>query len=265
MVAGGFPPPSTARASDVVGFTVGGNPSRAVPWEESMGLQAVADDTVDADARIFDSPDYQRQLLLPGPAEDGFVLELKDRTVRRLPAVAIDWTPEGLPVPDLAKGVDAGGFFLLEGIVEFEADAVWSIRPQPALVGAVTFDELRRQKPEYFHAAAKYRPDSTAVRTLRAVTGETRIVVFFGTWCLICKQYLPHFLRTLEAAANPRISAEYVGVTEDHRQPAELLEKHGVETTPTILVLQGGREIGRITEEPDDSVELDLALILGGR
>jgi thiol-disulfide isomerase/thioredoxin len=133
------------------------------------------------------------------------------------------------------------------------------------MVGPVTPEALRRDKPEYFHAASKYVPAAADVKVLQAVTGETKIVVFFGTWCLICKHYLPHLLKTVEAAANPRITLEYVGVTEDHREPADLLKRYGVNATPTFVVLQGGKEIGRITEEPDDSVEADLAAILGGR
>jgi thiol-disulfide isomerase/thioredoxin len=255
-----------AAAAGTVAVTIGATTAESTGWDESMGLQAFREDSVDPDARLFDSPDYQQQLLVPGPGEECFLLLLKDRTVRRLPAGALAWSKGDRPSPDPTQGEAVGEFTLLSGIVEFEAgDAHWSIRPQPALVGVVTAESLRKEKPEYFHAAAKYVPDAAAVKTLRAVQGETKIIAFFGTWCLICKHYLPHLLKTMEAAANAKISVEYVGVTEDHAEPAEILKKYQVDTTPVFVVLQGGREIGRITEEPDDSVEKDLALILGGR
>ncbi len=255
---------SAPAQADTVGITIGG---KAGPpgWDEAMGLQVFADDAVDPDARIFDAPDYQHQLLVPGPEEDAFLLGIRDGSVRLLPASAIEWNEQKLPAPDVAKATAAGSFTSLDGVIEFEREAYWSIRPQPPLEGPVSIEQLRKEKPEYFHAASKYQPDPEAVKSLSSVRGETRIVVFFGTWCLLCKEYLPHLLKTLEAAGNPKITVEYIGTSEDHQRPADLLKKYHADATPTFLVLQGGKEVGRIVEEPDDTVERDLALILSGR
>jgi len=237
------------------------------PWEEAIGLQAMFDGAIDPDARLFDSPDYQSQLLVAGPQEDAFLLSLRDQSVLRLPAAAIAWNGDGLPLPDLAKGVAAGEFHVVEGEMSFEDDAhaLWLVRPQPPMVGPVSAAELQQNKPDYPHPAAHMTPDPKAVQTLQAVKGETQIVAFFGTWCLICKKHLPAFLKTMEMVNNPKITVEYYGVTEDHLEPKAVLEKYQVSATPSFVVLQGGKEIGRITEEPDESIAEDLAFILAGR
>lgn len=239
----------------------------ARPWEEAIGLQAMFDGAIDPDARLFDSPDYQSQLLVAGPEEDAFLLSLRDQSVLRLPAAAIAWNGDGLPLPDLAKGVAAGEFHVVEGEMSFEDDAhaLWLVRPQPPMIGPVSAADLKKNKPDYLHLASKMTPDPKAVQTLQAVKGETRIVAFFGTWCLICKKHLPAFIKTIETVNNPRISVEYYGVTEDHLEPKAALETYQVSATPSFVVLQGGKEIGRITEEPDESIAEDLAFILAGR
>ncbi len=243
-----------------------GTATASVPWEEAIGLQAMADGVIDPDARLFDSPDYQRQLLLSGPEEGGFVLVLREQTVLRLPAEAVAWSANGELRPDLAKAVPAGEFEVVEGEMSFEADdRLWLIRPQPPMVGEVSFAELKKNKPDYLHLASKVVPDAAAVKTLQSVQGETKIVAFFGTWCLICKKHLPAFLKTIETVNNPKISVEYYGVTEDHLEPRSALERYQVSATPSFVVLQGGKEIGRITEEPHESMAEDLAFILAGK
>jgi thioredoxin 1 len=257
-------PTSEAPASQIV-VTIGADsPAAAEGWEESLGLQAVVDDSVDALARIYDSPDYQRQLLVPGKGDQAFLLGLKDRTVSVLPLASVAWTAEEGAVPDPARGKGAGTLAKVAGEVTFEAGASsWTIRPAPPLVGAITPEALRKAKPDYVRLAGKYTPDAGAVKSIAAAK-EAKIVVFFGSWCHLCKKSLPHLLKTLDAAKNPSLTLEIYGVTEDHLQPKDPIMKYSISTTPTFIVMRGGKEIGRITEKPDVSEEKDLALILAG-
>lgn len=240
-------------------------PAAADGWGESLGLEAVAGDSVDALARIFDSPDYQRQLLLPGGGGPAFLLGLKDQVVKVLPRAAVAWTAEDLAVPDVARGKDGGKLSKLAGEVTFDAGGEsWTIRPAPPLVGPITLEALRKAKPDYVRLADKYTPDPGAVKTIASARG-TRLVVFFGSWCLLCKKAVPQLLKTIEAAKNPGLALEFYGVTEDHGEPKDPIAKYSISTTPVFIVVRGGKEIGRITEKPDVSVEKDLALILAGK
>ena len=234
-------------------------------WEEALGLEAVVGDSVDALARIFDSPDYQRQLLLPGGGDWAFLLGLKDQVVKVLPRAAVAWSAEELAVPDLTRGKDGGKLAKLAGEVTFEAGGgSWTVRPAPPLVGPITLEALRKAKPDYVRLADKYTPDPGAVKSI-ASAQDTRIVVFFGSWCLLCKKAVPHLLKTIEAAKNPGLALEFYGVTEDHKEPKDPIAKYSISTTPVFIIIRGGKEIGRITEKPDVSVEKDLALILAAK
>lgn len=243
-----------------------GGAKAAAAWEEAAGLQAVVGDTLDAAARIFESPDYQHHLLVPGKGEHAFLLNLKLKTVDLLPRSSLTWNESEQPRVDVKAAAPAGTFESAEGVVSFVAAGDdWKIQPEPPLIGMVTTEKLRQAKPDYAYAASRYTPDADAVKALKGVTADTKIAVFFGTWCTYCKHYLPHFLRTVELAANPKIAVEFYGVSEDQAEPKDAIQKYHVTQTPSFIVLQGGKELGRIEEEPDVTMESDLAAILKAR
>lgn len=247
-----------------VAFAVGAadTAGSAKVWEEAAGLQAVTADTVDAAARIFDSPDYQRQLLVPGKGDHVFVLNLKDQSIGTLPRTAVTWSEQEQAVVDLSAEEFGGAFASEDGMVTFQtAGGGWTIRPEPPLIGAVSLEKLRAAKPDYVYAAGRYRPDPASVQGLKGV-GETKVAVFFGTWCTFCKHYLPAFLKTLEETGNPKITVEFFGMSEDLTEPADAIKKYGVTQTPSFVFLQEGKEVGRIEEEPDVSIEADMVAIL---
>jgi thioredoxin 1 len=261
--------PAPVRAGDVT-LTLGATPpaptaSAVDGWDETLGLEAAIGDSVDALARIFDSPDYQRQLLVPGSGDQAYLLGLKDQVVKVLPRAAVAWTAEEQAVPDAARGKDGGRLAKLAGEVTFDAGGeIWTVRPAPPLVGPITLEALRKAKPDYVRLADKYTPDPGAVKSI-ALARDTRIVVFFGSWCLLCKKEVPRLLKTLDAPKNPGLALEFFGVTEDHQEPKDPIAMYSISTTPTFIIIRGGKEIGRITEQPDVSVEKDLALILAAK
>lgn len=257
------------RAGEVT-FTLGATPpaptTAAVDgWDETLGLEAVVGDSVDLLARVFDSPDYQRQLLVPGTGDQAFLLGLKDQVVKVLPRAAVAWTAEEQALPDAAQGTDGGKLAKLAGEVTFEAGGEsWTIRPAPPMVGPIMLEALRKAKPDYVRLADKYVPDPGAVKSI-ASAPPAQIVVFFGSWCLLCKKEVPRLLKTLDAAKNRGLVTEIYGVTEDHQEPKDPIANYSITTTPTFIIMRGGKEIGRITEKPDVSVEKDLALILAAK
>ncbi len=236
------------------------------PWEESAGLRVQVDDTVDAGARIYDSPDYQKTLVVPEAGDQAWVFFLKAQSVQTLPKSAIQWNEQKLPVVDLSSGQDAGGFVKQDGAMLFVGgEGTVKLEPEPPLIGRIPTADLSAKKPDYAFAAKQYTPDAKAIETLKAVKGDTRIVAFFGSWCSHCKHWVPGLLKTLEASGNAKLTPEFYGISEDMAEPGAELKQYGVTKTPTFIVIQGGKELGRIEEEPTTTVEGDLARLLANR
>ncbi|MEZ4649201.1 MAG: thioredoxin family protein [Candidatus Eisenbacteria bacterium] len=246
-----------------LGLVAIGGPALAQDaWEEVAGLQVVHADATLPLARIFDSPDFRHQLIVTDAG--GFVLDLKSKSVSALPVDAITWDDQDLPAPDMTMAEELGLFLNEEGILSFQGDdGTYVVQPEPPLVGEISADKLRAAKPDYVHAASKYEPNKAMIAAISGVKTPTTIKVFFGTWCSYCKHWLPPLMKTVEAAKNPAIQLEFVGMSEDQSEPADLLGQYDVSLTPTFVILQNGEEVGRFEEEPLVSVEADLARYLG--
>ena len=134
---------------------------------------------------------------------------------------------------------------------------------QPDLRGRTTIAELYHAFPVFRENADAYEPQPEAVRAIGKVRTTTRIVAFLGTWCLASQSEIPALLKTLELAANPHFVLELYGVDHDIDEGTGLAAALGVVASPTVVVFQGGREVGRITGLARETMEEDLARILG--
>jgi hypothetical protein len=68
----------------------------------------------------------------------------------------------------------------------------------------------------------------------------------------------------MESADNKNIHVVYINVDRQKKEPSELLAGLNITSVPTMIVISGGQEIGRLVETPKIGVEQDLADILSG-
>ncbi|MGD8377872.1 MAG: thioredoxin family protein [Acidobacteriota bacterium] len=139
------------------------------------------------------------------------------------------------------------------------------------LLGVLTPEEVLDHDPAYQAEFEAYEPDPGAVRLIAGGDVAVSIEVFFGTWCSDSAREVPRLLRILERARAGReamgkgplpIMVRLVGVDRDKREPADVIGDSGIDLVPTILVRRDGREIGRIVEAPQGSLEEELALLV---
>ncbi|MGI2260270.1 thioredoxin family protein [Shewanella sp. GXUN23E] len=107
-----------------------------------------------------------------------------------------------------------------------------------------------------------YQVDEQTLAALKAVDTPTEIVVIIGTWCPDCHRETPRFIRIMEELNNPNITARYIGVDRQKQDPEGLAAQYEFTRIPTFIVLQNGKEVGRIVERPTETLEKDLANIL---
>lgn len=130
------------------------------------------------------------------------------------------------------------------------------------LTGIIQPQTLTTQLPGYAEGFANYQVDAQAIDVLKAIKQPIQIVVIIGTWCPDCHRETPHFMRIIEAAANPNIEVEYIGVDRNKQDPEGLAAKYAFSRIPTFIVKQQGNELGRIVERPQATLEADLVEIL---
>jgi thiol-disulfide isomerase/thioredoxin len=235
----------------------------AANWRPFPGLRLLVDSTLDPGAHIFYA-EGGLLLAMPSSGDWEYVIWVKDgrgEAIKRskvqmsgdLPA--LDPTKiDGEPVAEYRKsGADVH--------LKYGGHEIW-LTPQPPLVGDVSLDQILLQKPEFKESAAEYAPNAEAVRFLASVKDSVQLVVFFGSWCPVCAEEVPKLIKTVDSAGNGRIQVRFIGVSEDLKEPHEALKKFSVSATPSLLVIQNGRELGRIVEHPEDTIEGDLVSII---
>ena len=105
-------------------------------------------------------------------------------------------------------------------------------------------------------------PDSASVSYLTSAAKDVRFIVFGGTWCGDTKRELPKFLKTMAAARIPESKIELYGVDRSKRSSDGLTDTFDIVSVPTFIVILDGKELGRIVEHPEESMEADLKAIL---
>jgi len=138
-----------------------------------------------------------------------------------------------------------------------------ALRPAEELLGPVGREAILAHDPSWAGAAAAYQPDPAALDKLRGLTREVRIEVYFGSWCSDSAAHVPALFKVLEMADAPLLQAACFGVPEVKEKRAPYFQGREIARLPTFLVLVDGREVGRIVETPEKSVEADLVRFLG--
>jgi thiol-disulfide isomerase/thioredoxin len=130
------------------------------------------------------------------------------------------------------------------------------------LVGRVTKEQLFREFPAFRENAARYKPEQTAVEKLREVTRKTEVLLFLGTWCSDSISEAPKTIKIFETVNSPNFSLQLYGVDRAKEDGLGFAGKFNVKRVPTVIFLQDDKELGRIVEYPNETMEDDTLAIL---
>jgi thiol-disulfide isomerase/thioredoxin len=132
----------------------------------------------------------------------------------------------------------------------------------PILIGRADLDRVLAVDRGFSARANLYSPSPKAIEFLKSYDKPIMIEVIYGSWCRDSKMHVPEFIKVMEKAENPNIRVRYIGVDRKKNDPERLAKKRKIERVPTFIVFQKGKELGRIIETPEISIEDDLVKIL---
>lgn len=147
-------------------------------------------------------------------------------------------------------------FFLLAVVLWFPVQA-----QNEYLSGPVTEQQIREVKIFDLYTK-RYKPDPKIITQLNSVQDTILIDVFMGMWCHDSKREIPAFFKIMESIENPLISAKYTALEYKRKGPKEIIKTNDIKRTPTFIIYKNGKEVGRIIEEVEVSMESDLYEII---
>lgn len=111
-----------------------------------------------------------------------------------------------------------------------------------------------------------YQIDSSDLAAISKAFKKKRIEIFAGTWCGGTKADLPKMLKILKTANvdSTQIHLIFLNNTAAQYKQSPGHEEAGknIVRTPTYIIYQGSKEMGRIIDSPIESFEKDLLKIL---
>jgi hypothetical protein len=156
--------------------------------------------------------------------------------------------------------------FVIIGIVSCSSqkeDTSDTIKEPPK--GAISREALFTEFPAWADEMERYRPDSLLIDSLRQ-DYDIDIEIFFGTWCSDSRREVPRFFKILDQSQFVKPDrVKLWAVDKSKKLENNLAEKRDIEYVATFIFLRDGKEIGRIIERPQESLELDILRIITAR
>jgi len=100
----------------------------------------------------------------------------------------------------------------------------------------------------YNSSMSYYTPDTATLATFGKAKKGIQFVVFGGTWCEDTHNLWPVFYRLVDKSGYPEKYITLIGVDRAKTSIEDLHRKWNIVNVPTFIVLQDGKEIGRVVE-----------------
>lgn len=113
-----------------------------------------------------------------------------------------------------------------------------------------------------------YIANEMLITTFKKSLKDYNIKLFLGTWCGDSKREVPRFYKVLDAANFPEDQLEVIAVdrTPEAYKKSPTGEEKGLNIikVPTFIFYKDGKEVNRIVESPQVTLEQDIKAILEG-
>lgn len=134
-----------------------------------------------------------------------------------------------------------------------------------SIVGKFSWSQWQENAGWTDYSASQYHPDRIIINELKTILKEKKDVsflIFPGSWCGDSEKGVPEIMKLLRLCDYNINSIDIYGVDRQKTEPTSTAKKYKIERVPTLIILENGKEIGRIVEFPILSWEDDLLTIL---
>jgi hypothetical protein len=109
-----------------------------------------------------------------------------------------------------------------------------------------------------------YEVDSTALKDASEKLKEDNITIVMGTWCSDSRREVPRFYKILDYLGYPSDKVKLLMVDRNKKGNGNETDGLNIERVPTIIFYKNDKELGRIVEYPEESLDKDMMKIITG-
>jgi hypothetical protein len=107
-----------------------------------------------------------------------------------------------------------------------------------------------------------FKPDKEIVSQITSLLDGIIVTIVMGTWCDDSRMQVPRFMRLYDTFEHSIPPPAFICVDRDKKAGDVSLEGMDILKVPTFIVSFNGRELGRIIETPQTTMEKDFLDIL---
>ncbi len=130
------------------------------------------------------------------------------------------------------------------------------------LVGDISYPDVIKTYPYFLATHSSVKASPASIEQLKSVSEPTHLTVYFGVWCHDSIREVPQLMQLLDEINNPNISYQLISLDKNKQEPQGRAKANGILYTPTIVVYQNQKELGRIIEKPEQDLATDLIRML---
>ncbi len=131
------------------------------------------------------------------------------------------------------------------------------------IVGELTWQEWKKAAGWKSYSAENYIPEDDLLGAINTLANSDDVsFLFFGaSWCPDSETEMPKVFKLFKRAGVSFEKIKLFGLSLKKDEPAGIARAYNIERVPTLVMLQGGKEIGRIVEFPKKTWEEDLLMM----
>jgi hypothetical protein len=135
---------------------------------------------------------------------------------------------------------------------------------EPMLIGLTTRDAFQDSSFSLWWNSTYelYDVDSVTVDKIKNVLQDAGITIVMGTWCSDSQYEIPNFYKILDYLNYPSEKVTLINVDRNKKGKGDEVDSLDIKLVPTIIFYRSEKELGRIVESPEASLEKDIFGIL---
>jgi hypothetical protein len=134
---------------------------------------------------------------------------------------------------------------------------------KPMLIGVCTREAFLDTSYSWFNEGYDaYVPDSNVVKNIAPLLACVKITIVMGTWCDDSHEQVPRFFKLIDDLKYDERNVRIICVDRNKKGVADEVTGLHIEKVPTFIFYHANKEIGRIIETPDISLESHILSIL---
>ncbi len=134
----------------------------------------------------------------------------------------------------------------------------------PMLIGETTRDAFQNESFSgwYNSQYTKYEVNNGRLESSKEKIKEKSITIVMGTWCGDSRREVPRMLKILDIIDFPKEQVSIINVDRNMKGTSSDVDSLNIKAVPTFILYEDDKEIGRIIESPEETLEKDLVRIV---